>query len=137
MNATTAEILKKVMTQYDTYRAKWIEKNGSPDSFDEWFTEQATGQVAPVTYRSNVTAAYSGQINGTITAVRDEWLIGWLDWQQFMDEVLIADIQVAGAHRRQGIGTELVRQLQAEWPNKRIRWGMMTPDGFALRQSMI
>ena len=137
MTATAAEILKEVMTQYDAYRADWIEAHGTPKGFDEWFTDQATGQVVkPVTYRNNVTAAHSGQINGTITAVKDDELVGWLDWQQFQSDVLIADIQVIEAHRRQGIGSELVRQLRAEWPGKRIDWGMMTPDGFALRQAV-
>jgi len=38
-----------------------------------------------------------------------------------------------------GIGTALVKELQGPemWEGLKINWGMMTDEGYALKQSMI
>jgi len=62
MTTTTAEILREVMEQYNARRANWIEALGTPDGFDEWFTEQI---VHPVTTPKEGLYVYS---TGTVPA---------------------------------------------------------------------
>ncbi|KKM27728.1 hypothetical protein LCGC14_1571820, partial [marine sediment metagenome] len=86
-----------------------------------------------------ITAQYSGQINGTILVGSEDKSItyGWLDFQQFEDDVLIAWMEVNPEYRRRGVATRLVKELKKEWPDKKIVWGMMTGEGSALRENLI
>ena len=34
------EVIREIMTAYATYRAKWIERFGTDEGFDDWFTKQ-------------------------------------------------------------------------------------------------
>lgn len=71
--------------------------------------------------RNEVTAAYSGQINGTIWAYGNEGeKIGFIDWVEFQDEVSIAMIAVAEEYRRRGIGTAMWKKLKEEFPDEEI-----------------
>ena len=36
------EIIREVMTAYDTYRAMWIEHFGTDEGFDAWFTKHTS-----------------------------------------------------------------------------------------------
>lgn len=36
------EIIREIMTAYDTYRAKWIERFGTDEGFDDWFRTQTS-----------------------------------------------------------------------------------------------
>ena len=87
-------------------------------------------------YFLDVTGFHHGQTDGVILAVRDDKVVGGLDWQVYGGEVLIAWIEVAEECRRQGIGTGLVKRLKEDFPEEKIDWGMTTPDGTALRASM-
>jgi len=93
--------------------------------------------VTQVNIKSEVTSAYKGQINGRVTATNEKGTpIGALDYQQFGDEVLIAWIGVTPDYQHQGIAKKLYEALQKEWPDKKIQWGMTTPEGTALRKSI-
>lgn len=39
----TAQIIEELMTKYDDLRSKWIERFGTADGFDAWFTEKVVG----------------------------------------------------------------------------------------------
>lgn len=39
-----ASTIKELMQAYDENRAKWIEKYGSDEGFNEWFTKQVIGK---------------------------------------------------------------------------------------------
>ena len=36
------EIIREIMTAYDTYREMWIAKFGTTEGFDDWFTARTT-----------------------------------------------------------------------------------------------
>lgn len=36
------EIIREIMTAYDKYREIWIEKFGTDEGFDNWFSTQTT-----------------------------------------------------------------------------------------------
>ena len=83
--------------------------------------------------REEVTDYYCDQMNGTIIAIEDDRVIGYLDWQEYGGITSIAMIEVDKDHRRQGVGTALVKRLYENHPG-RIQWGMMTEDGAKLRK---
>lgn len=76
--------------------------------------------------RNEVTDFYKGQMNGTIWAMLDNILVGYLDWQKYENEILIAYIKVADDNRRQGIGTKMLDKLKEEFPNDKINTGYTT-----------
>lgn len=86
--------------------------------------------------------AVPGGYNGSLY-LRDteDRTVGILDYQICTDPrwddgtVLIAMIEVPEAERRKGRGTALIQRLQDEFPERRIDWGYMTPEGAALRRS--
>jgi len=90
-----------------------------------------------ITVRTEVTGAYKGQINGNVVAFdKTGKQAGILQYQQFEDEVLIAWIEVSPEMQKRGIATRLYQELQNEWPDKKITWGMTTPEGTALRKGI-
>ncbi len=98
-----------------------------------------TPEVTPpeVTIRTEVTGAYKGQINGDVVATdKTGKQVGLLQYQQFEDEVLIAWMEVSPEMQRRGVATQLYQELQKEWPDKKITWGMTTPEGTALRKKI-
>ena len=41
---TTQDAIKELMNKYDENRQKWIERFGSDEGFDKWFTKQVIGR---------------------------------------------------------------------------------------------
>jgi GNAT superfamily N-acetyltransferase len=63
--------------------------------------------------------------------------MGYLDYQSAPGmNPLIAMVEVEPAYRRQGVATALVRRMQEDFPGQEIEWGMMTPEGVALRDAI-
>jgi len=86
---------------------------------------------------NDVTAAYSGQVNGTLRAQdADGRTLAYLDWVQYGDRVSISMVETAPEARRQGLARKLVERLLDENPGARLEWGMTTPEGTALRAKM-
>ena len=40
----TQNAIKELMQKYDENRQKWIERFGSDEGFDKWFTQQVIGR---------------------------------------------------------------------------------------------
>jgi len=87
---------------------------------------------------NEVTAAYSGQVNGVIRAKDAAGKqIGYIDWVNFRDEISISMIAVSEEARGAGVATKMVERLLEESPDAiGLKWGMMTPDGFALKAKL-
>lgn len=92
--------------------------------------------LATIQFRNEVTGSYSGQINGTLYAEEDGRAVGNIDYVVYLDEVHISMIYVDKGKRRGGIATMLVKRLQAEYPDKEIDWGYMTPEGQAFFRAL-
>jgi len=69
-------------------------------------------------------------------AVLDGKNVGGIDYTVYQDEVHIDWIEVSPHMRRKGIGRALVEALEDGWPGASINWGMTTPWGTALRESL-
>lgn len=83
-----------------------------------------------------VTGEHHGQLNGNIKATVGGKAAGVLQWAKYGDEVQIQWVEVPPEARRQGIGSKLVEQLNAEFPDANIKWSSTTPEGTALREAV-
>lgn len=89
-------------------------------------------------FQNDSTGAYAGQVNLKVTAKdSDGHRVGYLDYSYYDGKLHINMIHVEPEHRRKGIGLKLYKTMVAENPDTAIKWGMMTPEGFALRQAII
>ena len=80
--------------------------------------------------------AYSGQTNHVLTVKSEGGATGTLEYTVFDGKPQISMISVPDQYRRQGLGREMVMELQRKFPDTEIDWGGMTPDGAALRASL-
>lgn len=79
-----------------------------------------------------VTGAHHGQIDMVMTAYKGEESVGYLQYSLYEDLPHISLIETMPPYRRQGIATRLLQQLQAQYPEAEIEWGMLTDEGKAL-----
>lgn len=93
-------------------------------------------QAARPAFTTELTAAQDGQTNHTLTAVLPDGKSGTLEYAVYQGRPSISMISVPESSRRHGIGTSLVQELQRQFPDTEIEWGMMTADGAALRDSL-
>lgn len=104
------------------------DKQGHPFRGNQWTDAKIT---------NDVTASYSGQINGTLRAKDAEGrTVAYLDWVKYGDEISISMVETFPEARRQGLGTKLVEKLLEENPDSKLKWGMTTPEGTLLRAKM-
>jgi hypothetical protein len=99
----------------------------------------AEQEIAPVRrfqFAEEVTGSHDGQTDGTLTAMRDGESVGRVDYTVFDGSPQISMVDVPEGMRRQGVGRELVQEMQRRFPGQEIDWGMMTDDGAALRHSL-
>jgi ribosomal protein S18 acetylase RimI-like enzyme len=62
--------------------------------------------------------------------------IGYLQYADFEGVPSIKHIAVNEKYRRQGIATKLINELQKGYPDKKIDWGMLTPEGIKLKKAI-
>ena len=62
--------------------------------------------------------------------------VGMIQYALFRENIHIQDMLVKHDLKRQGIGTQMINEIKREYPESNINWGMMTPDGSALYESM-
>lgn len=103
-------------------------------NFWRWFEPDLAASTIEIT--DEMRAAYSGQTNHRLTLVAPGGGSGTLDYSVYRGVPMIQGIDVPPSHRRRGIGRVLVQSLQSLFPDREIDWGMMTPSGAALRQSL-
>ncbi|MBA3622934.1 MAG: GNAT family N-acetyltransferase [Methylibium sp.] len=91
--------------------------------------------VAP-DYRTESRDGPSGQSNLTLRAMAGGQEVGRVDFSVMDGEPAIEMVEVPEEHRRKGIGTALVRELQSQYPDTPIKWGMLTDDGAKLKAAL-
>lgn len=79
---------------------------------------------------------YSGQQDLTLSITVDKKVVGYVDYSVFEGDVHIQMIKVLPEYRRQGLGREMLRMLQKEYPDTEINVGSTTEDGAKLVAAM-
>lgn len=86
---------------------------------------------------SDCRGAHNGQVDMVMIAVTVEHVIGHLYYSIFDGEFHISTILVVEEHRRRGIATKMLRQMDADDPGLPIQWGITTEDGTKLKASYV
>ena len=89
-----------------------------------------------LSYSEELTGAYSGQKDIDLIAKRGEKVVGYIRYSEFQGEPHIVYIKVAEDEKQKGIGSDLVKTLQREYPDKILHWGMLTAEGEILKTSL-
>ena len=89
-----------------------------------------------VRFSDDLRGAYGGQTNHTMTASIGGKPAGTVDYSVYDGRPHIDMIKTFPEYQRQGVGTEIARELQRKFPKQEISWGMMTDDGSALFNSL-
>lgn len=89
-----------------------------------------------VEFKDVTRGAYSGQVDQTLIAEVGGFQVGKLDYSIYNGIPAIQMVEVENDHRRLGYATELVKQLQRQFPNTEIEWGELTEDGEKFRDSL-
>ncbi len=76
--------------------------------------------------------SHHGQLDMVMTAYMGETPVGTMQYSLYENIPHIAMIEVLPEHRRQGIAARLLRNLQAQYPETELEWGLLTDDGKAL-----
>lgn len=79
--------------------------------------------------RTSVRDTYKGEIFATKMVKKDGDFVGGADLSILDDEVFIQNIEVAEKAQRQGVATNLVKDLLEEYPDKKINVSMITDEG--------
>lgn len=67
---------------------------------------------------------------------KDNKIEGLLEYSDYEGVPYIKHIEVVPDSRGKGIGKDLIRKLQEDYPNSQIEWGMLTDKGAALKESL-
>lgn len=85
----------------------------------------------------DVSTGYSyGETYFTMSYTQDGKVLGTLEYGEYDGEPNVKMIEVSPEYRRQGIGTKLLQELQKKYPDTEINFGMSTPDGTKLLNSI-
>lgn len=87
-----------------------------------------------VDFTQEVTGHSGGQTDIRLIAHNENGIAGYLDFSVWQGQIQIGMIQ--SHQKRSGIGTALVKELQKMYPTTEIDWGMTTPEGTQLYNSL-
>lgn len=83
-----------------------------------------------------VRGSHSGQVDLTMLFQQAGQTLGYIEYSVHQGDVHIQMIKVTPEERRKGLGREMLRALQREYPETEINVGGMTPEGSALVGAM-
>lgn len=109
--------------------ADYIDDDYTGEDWPENITESKNIRIT-----RSVTGHHNGQTDMRMSALSDAGTLGYIDYSIYQGVPHINMIQVH--QKRQGIGTELVKELQRDFPGVEIQWGSMSEAGSALYNSL-
>jgi predicted GNAT family acetyltransferase len=89
-----------------------------------------------LTFSEELTGAHHGQKDLVLSAKRKDETIGYIEYSEFEGDPHISHVFVGEGERKKGVGSDLIKKLQEDYPNKEIKWGMLTPEGTALKAKL-
>lgn len=118
MPALLFEDILKFNPYHDPKSGRFAPKNG--------------GAKIDVSLKTSVTDAHSGEIFMKTTAHHGDEEIGYVEYSEYDGVPHIQYIETNEKFRGQGVATKLMQELQRQYPDKAIDFGMTTPDGTKL-----
>lgn len=88
--------------------------------------------VSDSNIKISVNDYHSGEMFATMTYEKDGKVVGTLDYSEYEGKPNVKMIEVTPEYRRNGIGKKLLQELQRQYPDVEIDYGMTTPDGTKL-----
>lgn len=99
--------------------------------------DDKVSQRTELKIQNQVVSFYSGQMNAVLSALGPNGeTIGYIKYAEFQEAPYIQYIEVKEDHRRQGVATALLRELQNLYKSQEIDWGMTTEDGTKLKEAV-
>ncbi len=91
----------------------------------------------PLVFTHDCRDSYRGQNYCTLYAKdTKENVVGIIQYSTYENKVYVDVIKTKEEERRKGIATLMAKELQREFPNFKIEWGMTTPDGTSFLGSL-
>lgn len=87
-------------------------------------------------FKEELVGHHNGQTDNILRALIGDNPAGRIEYSVYGGKPSIGMIRTEPAYQRQGIATEMLRNLQSKYPNQMIDWGMLTDDGAKLYQSV-
>ena len=111
----------------------------APEQADEIEADDKTVQEADeeIKILDEVINSHHGQLDMAMTAYMGETPVGSLQYSLYENIPHISYVEVLPEYRRQCIATRLLRNLQEQYPETEIEWGMLTDDGKAFYDALI
>lgn len=110
----------------------------APEQADEMEADEKTVQEADeeIKILDEVIDSHHGQLDMVMTAYMGETPVGSLQYSLYENIPHISYVEILPEYRRQGIATRLLRNLQEQYPETEIEWGMLTDDGKAFYDAL-
>ena len=96
----------------------------------------AGGEALAPTFKTEMTGSHNGQTDHVIHARTADGKSGKLEYTLYKGIPQVSMIDVPEASRRAGIGQSMAIELQRQFPDVEIVFGMLTDDGSKLYQSL-
>jgi ribosomal protein S18 acetylase RimI-like enzyme len=97
---------------------------------------QNKAEIANVAIEDEVNDIHSGETFSTMSAKVNGEIVGTLEYGEYEGKPNVKMIEVQPEHRRQGIATKLLQELQKKYPEQEIDFGMSTEDGTNLLKNI-
>ena len=89
-----------------------------------------------VIVKNEITNTYGDETYNVMTAELDGRIIGKIEYGVYNGTPHIQMIETKPEYRRKGVATKLLQELQKQYKNKEIDFGMTTPDGTKLLENI-
>ncbi len=103
---------------------------------DLTFNNYLTLKLNEVKFENIHLGMLSGQHNFVLRIFDNNVQVGAVEYADYQDEAYINMIQVSPEHVRKGYAKHMIRWLAKEYEYENIHWGVTTPEGQRLKQSM-
>ncbi|KVW93336.1 hypothetical protein [Thiobacillus denitrificans] len=116
----------------------------TPEAFHQKYGMNARGaevagdkfDQAGVSFKEGSRGSRSGQTDMTLTADAGGESVGRIDYSVYQGRPSVQMIDVPEGKRRKGYATEMVKQLQRQFPGVEIDFGGLTEEGAALYKAL-
>lgn len=123
-----ARQLEKVKRTFENAYKENISKNSD--------TKHSLSDSDNKNIKVEVNDFYGGETFATMSYTQDGKTVGTIEYSEYDGKPNVKMIEVEPEYRRKGIATKLLQELQKKYPDAEINYGMTTPDGSKLLETI-